>query len=241
MVTALSITDADGNTTALGTTAGDDAYYEIDGDDVIVHIGGAEVTYDGTANLTATSSTDSASFTVAKSTDGYTVDNTGDITIDSGGITLTADASAIGAATAGTVSFDVTVSGGVEFMCGTSAEDILTVTVGDASADALGVETLDVTTSSATRTAAIEAIDSAIDSVSAMRADVGAQMSRFGYRADMLDTSSENIDAAASAILDADIAEEQTDLAANEVKTQAAIAALAQANSLPSQLLDLLQ
>jgi flagellin len=57
----------------------------------------------------------------------------------------------------------------------------------------------------------------------------------------MLATSLENTDAAASAIMDADIASEQAELASNEVKTQAAIAALAQANQLPQELLDLLR
>ncbi|MCG8512210.1 MAG: flagellin [Rhodospirillales bacterium] len=130
---------------------------------------------------------------------------------------------------------------GVVFMAGTESTDTLTVTIDAVDATTLAVDTLDVTTDAASRTAAITAIDAAIDTLSSARAEVGAQMSRFEFRSSMLSTSNENIDAAASTIMDADIAAEQAQLASDEVKTEAAIAALAQANELPQQLLDLLK
>jgi flagellin len=130
---------------------------------------------------------------------------------------------------------------GVVFMAGTEATDTLTVTIADVDATALAVNALDVVTDAAARTAALTAIDAAIDTLATARANVGAQMSRFEFRESMLATSLENTDAAASAIMDADIASEQAELASNEVKTQAAIAALAQANQLPQELLDLLR
>lgn len=130
---------------------------------------------------------------------------------------------------------------GVIFMAGTESTDTLTVTIDDVDATALAVNALDVVTDDAARTAAIASIDAAIDTLSSARAEVGAQMSRFEFRSSMLSTSNENIDAAASTIMDADIAAEQAQLASDEVKTEAAIAALAQANELPQQLLDLLK
>lgn len=130
---------------------------------------------------------------------------------------------------------------GVLFLAGTESTDTLSVTTADLTTTTLAVDTLDVETDDASRAAAMDAIDAAIDTVSSARADVGAQMSRFEYRASMLDTSIENIDAAQSAIMDADIASEQAELASNQVKTDAAIAALAQANQLPEGLMDLLR
>jgi len=130
---------------------------------------------------------------------------------------------------------------GVLFLAGTESTDTLSVTTADLTTTTLAVDTLDVVTDDASRAAAMDAIDAAIDAVSSARADVGAQMSRFEYRASMLDTSIENIDAAQSAIMDADIASEQAELASNQVKTDAAIAALAQANQLPEGLMDLLR
>ena len=130
---------------------------------------------------------------------------------------------------------------GVVFMAGTESTDTLTVTITDVDATALAVAALDVETDAASRTAALAAIDAAINTLATARAEVGAQMSRFEFRESMLATSLENTDAAASAIMDADIASEQAELASNEVKTQAAIAALASANELPQELLDLLR
>jgi flagellin len=130
---------------------------------------------------------------------------------------------------------------GVLFLAGTESSDTLSVTTADLTTATLAINALDVETDDTSRAAAMDAIDAAIDTVSSARADVGAQMSRFEYRASMLDTSIENIDAAQSAIMDTDIAAEQAQLASNQVKTDAAIAALAQANSLPQGLMNLLQ
>lgn len=163
---------------------------------------------------------------------------------------LVAEVSDIAAATSfnGQSLLDGTTSyaTGVAFMAGTSATDVLTVTISAVDADTLGLSTagvtnLDVVTDAASRTAALTAIDTAIDSLSTARAATGAQMSRFEYRSDMLATSTENIDAAQSAIMDTDIAAEQAELSSNEVKTDAAISALSKANELPMKLLDLLR
>lgn len=131
---------------------------------------------------------------------------------------------------------------GIDFLAGTSSSDVLTVSIDNvgAGSGALNVSAVDVSTST-NATTALTTIDTAISTLAAARAEVGAQMSRFEFRGDMLATSYENTDAATSSIMDADIASEQAELASNEVKTQAAIAALAQANQLPQELLDLLR
>src|SRR5262249_35862184 len=88
---------------------------------------------------------------------------------------------------------------------------------------------------------ALDTIDSAIDTVSKTRADIGATESRFEFRAETIATSTENLTAANSAITDVDVASEEAKLASAAVKTQAAVAAAAQANQMPQELLKLMQ
>lgn len=100
------------------------------------------------------------------------------------------------------------------------------------------------TISVATQAGAVQALDkldAAIDTVSRVRADIGATMSRFEFRSETIATSRENLEAANSAIMDVDIAAEQAKLSSASVKTQAAVAAAAQANQMPQALLSLLR
>lgn len=118
--------------------------------------------------------------------------------------------------------------------------DTITVTIDALDATTLGVDTQDISTQ-AGATTAIAAIDTAIDSVSSARANIGALQSRFEFRSNTIATSIENLEAANSAIKDVDVAQESANLASIKVKTQASVAAAAQANSMPSELLKLLQ
>jgi flagellin len=94
---------------------------------------------------------------------------------------------------------------------------------------------------SANAQAAATAIDAAIDLISDYRSTVGSQISRFEYRGDYIDTAMENLKAATSVIMDTDIAAEQSNLVSKQVMTEAAIAALAQANQMKSSLLSLVR
>lgn len=131
-------------------------------------------------------------------------------------------------------------STGVDFRVGTETTDKITVTIANVNATGLGITGLDIGTST-TAESTLTALDTAVESLSTARADVGALISRFEFRGEVLDTSIENTEAAQSAIMDVDVAEEQTNLASTKVLTQAAIAVLSQANSMPEQLLSLLR
>lgn len=100
--------------------------------------------------------------------------------------------------------------------------------------------TLKVSTQSGA-TSALDALDAAIDTVSKARANIGALESRFSFRSESIATSIENLEAANSAITDTDVAAESSKLASAKVKTQAAVAAAAQASQMPQDLLKLLQ
>jgi flagellin len=88
---------------------------------------------------------------------------------------------------------------------------------------------------------AIKRIDSALTSVNGLRGDLGAIQNRFESTIANLATSSENLSAANSRILDADFAAETAKLSKAQVLQQAGISVLAQANARPQQVLSLLQ
>jgi len=128
---------------------------------------------------------------------------------------------------------------GVTVLVGSSSTDTISVTLTSLKSSALGVSTLNVTTQT-NANAALTALDSAIDTVSAARASIGAQESRFNFSSDSISTQTQNLQSANSAIKDVDIAAEQAKLSSAEVKTQAAVSAEAAANQMPQYLLKLL-
>jgi len=95
------------------------------------------------------------------------------------------------------------------------------------------------TVDSATRTLAT--VDSALAAVNGQRASYGALQSRFETTVNNLQTSSENMSAARSRILDADFAAETANLSRAQILQQAGTAMVAQANQLPQGVLALLR
>ncbi|MGN0612701.1 MAG: flagellin [Porcipelethomonas sp.] len=86
-----------------------------------------------------------------------------------------------------------------------------------------------------------ELIRDAIDEVSLQRAQLGATQNRLDYTINNLDTAKENMETANSRIRDTDMAEEMMKYTQSNVLTQAAQAMLAQANTQPQNVLQLLQ
>jgi flagellin len=89
--------------------------------------------------------------------------------------------------------------------------------------------------------AAMSSLSNAILDVTQYRADVGAYESQFNFISESINTTSTNTTAAKSAILDADEAQQKSNLSSQDVLSQAAIAALTQAAKMPQELLQLLQ
>ena len=69
---------------------------------------------------------------------------------------------------------------------------------------------------------------------------IGAEASRLGYTLEALQSYEENIRSAESQIRDVDMALESTNFAKYQILTQVGTAMLAQANSLPQNVLQLL-
>jgi flagellin len=128
-----------------------------------------------------------------------------------------------------------------------SAEDYYYITIGDATASALGVGSsadpgaaaFTVSTQAAAQRALV-GINAAIISKDKIRAHLGAMQNRLENTISNLQIQAENLQAAESRISDVDVAAEMTEFVRNQVLTQAAVAMLSQANSLPQMALQLI-
>ncbi|OIQ09838.1 A-type flagellin [Moorella thermoacetica] len=89
--------------------------------------------------------------------------------------------------------------------------------------------------------AAITTIDEAIKKVSSERSKLGAIQNRLDHTISNLSVASENLTAAESRIRDVDMAQEMMNYTKNQILSQAGTAMLAQANQLPSTVLQLLR
>ncbi len=106
-------------------------------------------------------------------------------------------------------------------------------------ASTLGIASLSVTASAEALTALAE-IETAISSVTAARGKVGAVQNRLQRSVSALSVSSENLQAAESAIRDADIAHEIAQLTRNQILVQTSTAMVGQSNLIPQSVLQLL-
>lgn len=120
------------------------------------------------------------------------------------------------------------------------ADQQVTLNVANMSTEGIGVDEISIDTR-ANANAAIEVIDKAINIVSGTRADLGALQNRLDHTINNLGVTKENLTASESRIRDVDMAEEMMSYTKNHILTQAAQAMLAQANTLPQGVLQLLQ
>ena len=103
----------------------------------------------------------------------------------------------------------------------------------------LGIASLSVTAAAESLTALAQ-IETAIASVTATRGKVGAVQNRLQRSVSALSVSSENLQAAESAIRDADIAHEIAQLTRNQILVQTSTAMVGQSNLIPQSVLQLL-
>jgi flagellin len=87
----------------------------------------------------------------------------------------------------------------------------------------------------------ITAVDNAITTINSIRSSLGSYQSRFESVVANAQTAAENLSASRSRIMDADFAAETAQLTKSQILQQSGIAMLAQANSIPQNVLALLQ
>jgi flagellin len=113
------------------------------------------------------------------------------------------------------------------------------VTVGDGTST--DMSTYAAAGSSSGAENALNAIDTAIKTVSTVRADLGAVQNRFDHTINNLNVAIENLSASESRIRDTDMASEMVNFTRAQILSQAGTAMLAQANQIPQGVLRLLQ
>ncbi len=140
----------------------------------------------------------------------------------------------------------VTASGGDDSIAGVLAVTLI-------SADVTGVAGVDFVAAEGTRTMddvsvasrdqaiiTIESVDLALEDIDTIRGGLGAVQNRFESTIANLNNVAENLSAARSRILDADIAMETSAMTKSNILQQAGVAILAQANQVPQLALSLL-
>ncbi|MBP6365847.1 MAG: flagellin [Nitrosomonas sp.] len=122
------------------------------------------------------------------------------------------------------------------------------ITAGTANAEVFGtsvsafssVATLDLLSATNSQ-AALKTLDAALAQINSSRGDLGAIQNRFSSTIANLQSTSENLSASRSRIQDADFATETANMTRGQILQQAGVAILAQANSLPNNVLSLLR
>jgi flagellin len=126
------------------------------------------------------------------------------------------------------------------YQIGANEGEDMGVNFGDMRAQALGLEKVLLTDrESAARSITI--IDSAIDKVSTQRAKLGAYQNRLEHTITNLTVAGENLTAAESRIRDTDMAKEMMNFTKLQIMLQAGTSMLAQANTLPQNVLSLMR
>ncbi len=152
----------------------------------------------------------------------------------------------------GTANSNGDIIGGIKVHFGTGnnrAEDYYFVRIADARTESLfraagqtsrdGTPQVAVSTQHAAQVT-LARINTAIQRKENIRASLGAMQNRLENTITNLSIQAENLQASESRISDVDIAKEMTEFTRNQVLTQAAVAMLSQANSLPQMALRLL-
>ena len=236
------------NGSAEGNIIVTDAFNFSSGDSVTMHYTNS----DGTEGYAAFAVTDSKTVSDLKDAINAIGAFDGVATWTSGtGMVVTAGSSGVSqmdlVLTNGTTDYDFSVEtagtdGQIQVHFGTgneSTEDYYQVLKQDMTSTGLGVNALSIATQ-ASAEAALGTLDAAILTKDQGRAHFGAMINRLENTVTNLTIQSENIQAAESQISDVDVAFEMTNFMNTQIKAQAAIAMLSQANSLPQMAMNLL-
>lgn len=159
---------------------------------------------------------------------------------DASGNTLTL---AVGGNSVGNKGVIATVSGtgAASFQIGLSSTETASINIASMTTQALGISTVDVSTVEGAK-AALDVVQAAIQQVSALRGRLGAfQSNTLEAQGRSLATARENLAASESAIRDTDFGQEMAEFSTSNILVQSATSFLAQANSLPQNVLQLIR
>ena len=192
-----------------------------DGDDIVIEDFSSDATTTGTMNVTALNAEGAAS-------------------LEGTGTTQAATTLTNGSTDSTRVGGYVTLDRNEVFSIDAGADTYVTQTSGATASDIENVGDIDISTQEGASNA-LSVIDGAIAKIDSIRGDLGAVQNRFESTISNLSNISENISAARSRILDADIAQETSAMTKQNILQQAGVSILSQANQTPQLALSLLQ
>ena len=250
------VTATAGATTAVGTytkadTAAGTGTLTLNGIAIAVNIAGVQATDVGAA-LTAINANSAATGVTATNNGGALTLSASDgrnITVAWAAGTATASAlsdlglggAGVGATNYGTYNLSYTGTAGLT-IAGSATAGVKGQANATLSSAATGtaISNSNVTTVT-TSNAALASIDAALQQIAATGAQLGAYQNRFQAAITGLNTDSTNLEAARSSIQDTDYAQATSNLSKAQILQQASTAMVAQANTVPQNVLTLLQ
>lgn len=121
----------------------------------------------------------------------------------------------------------------------TYAAEVTLTTSGSTTTASVSIDTDNEVSKKSTST--LTTLDNALNTVDSMRSDLGAVQNRFDSAITNISTTTTNLTSARSGIQDVDYATEVSAMTSAQILQQAGTSVLAQANSMPQQMLSLLQ
>jgi len=135
---------------------------------------------------------------------------------------------------------EVTDIGTMAVHIGANKDQTIDIDIAKISTYTIGLDKINVMTQD-NASKAITSVDEALAKVSEIRSKLGAYQNRLDHTTSNLAVSNDNLTASLSRIIDTDMAEEMTTYTQQNVLSQAATSMLAQANTRPETVLQLLQ
>lgn len=172
--------------------------------------------------------------------DSGSTNNTAADLFDVGGVSLQEDDDLATIGDSIVVGGQITLNSAGGFTVSAAGADATVFTGGAASSALSSVADIDVSSRQGSNDALI-VLDTALASVTDDRASLGAIQNRLESTISNLSSISQNVSAARSRVQDADFAAETANLTRSQILQQAGISVLSQANTLPQQVLSLLQ
>ncbi|WP_031422819.1 flagellin [Exiguobacterium sp. NG55] len=159
---------------------------------------------------------------------------------DANGNVRTAATEALSAFSETTAAKNQRTDGSSTFQIGANQGQNINLSLEDMSASSLGIKGLQAQTRTQADVA-VKVLDTAIQKVSSERSKLGSVQNRLEHTINNLSTSAENLQAAESRVRDVDMAKEMMNFTKNNILNQAAQAMMAQSNSQPQAVLQLLR
>ncbi|MFM0012981.1 flagellin [Paraburkholderia sediminicola] len=203
-------------------------------------VGTVAISTDSAGTYTSTGATITSVNVLSDGKGGYTFTDQNNQAISSGAVAnIFSNGTGAGSGTAIT---NLTLNATLATAMGATASGVATAAVAQINAinNPPTVSNLDISTVTGANEAMVS-IDNALQTVNTLQASLGAAQNRFTSISTSQQAESTDLSSAQSQITDANFAQETANLSKAQVLQQAGISVLAQANSLPQQVLKLLQ